>query len=468
MEKGKSSKAGSINLFSLKTVQMRTFHITWFSFFLCFFGWFGAAPLMAVIREELLLSKAQIGNIMISSVTITIFARLFIGWLADRVGPRIVYTWLLSVGALPVMLIGLSNDYTSFLIFRLMIGAIGASFVLTQYHTSLMFAPNVVGTANATTAGWGNLGGGVTQMVMPLIFAAFIGLGFIDSQAWRYAMIVPGLLMILMGIVYYRFTTDTPEGNLKDLRKLGPGGHVKMKKAESGSFASALKDYRVWSLFLIYGACFGIELTINNVASLYYADYFRLDIKTAGLIAGLFGMMNLFARSLGGFLGDRSGMKWGLKGRVYFLFLTLFFEGLALIVFSRMSFLPMAIGTMIIFSLFVQMAEGATFSVVPFVNKKAVGTISGIVGAGGNAGAVAAGFLFKMEDVSYPQALLVIGLVVTGISFFSFLVRFSRKAENELQLEMERTIPKNETMLLQPAKVLSFAQGPSVKQKQNE
>mgnify|MGYP003340696612 CR=1 FL=1 len=33
------------------------------------------------------------------------------------------------------------------------IGLIGAAFVITQYHTSIMFAPNCVGTANATTAG---------------------------------------------------------------------------------------------------------------------------------------------------------------------------------------------------------------------------------------------------------------------------------------------------------------------------
>ena len=62
------------------------------------------------------------------------------------------------------MTIGLANSYESFLLFRLAIGIVGASFVITQYHTSVMFAPNVVGTANATTAVWGNLGGGVTQM----------------------------------------------------------------------------------------------------------------------------------------------------------------------------------------------------------------------------------------------------------------------------------------------------------------
>ncbi|MEO0331416.1 MAG: MFS transporter, partial [Bacteroidota bacterium] len=258
-----SNKSTSIKLFSLKMIQMRTFHLSWFAFFLCFFGWFGIAPLMAVVREELALSKEQIGNIIISSVAITVFARLVIGWLCDKIGPRITYTYLLILGSIPVILIGLADSYESFLIFRLAIGVIGASFVITQYHTSMMFAPNVVGTANATTAGWGNLGGGVTQMVMPLIFAAFVGLGFLNPEAWRYAMVVPGVALIICGLLYYRFTTDYPEGNLKDLKKTNPEFLAKSKGAK-GSFLAAIKDYRVWALFIIYGACFGVELTINN------------------------------------------------------------------------------------------------------------------------------------------------------------------------------------------------------------
>ena len=56
------NKATSIDLFTLKTPQMRAFHMSWFSFFLCFFAWFGIAPLMAIVKEELELTGKQIGN----------------------------------------------------------------------------------------------------------------------------------------------------------------------------------------------------------------------------------------------------------------------------------------------------------------------------------------------------------------------------------------------------------------------
>jgi len=148
-----------LNIFSVKGIQMKTFHITWITFFFCFFGWFGIAPLMPIVREQLHLNKEQIGNIIIASVSATIFARLLIGKLCDSLGPRLSYTILLLLGAFPVMLIGLSNSYETFLIFRFVIGIIGASFVITQFHTSMMFAPNIIGTANAVS------GDGVTLAV---------------------------------------------------------------------------------------------------------------------------------------------------------------------------------------------------------------------------------------------------------------------------------------------------------------
>jgi NNP family nitrate/nitrite transporter-like MFS transporter len=405
--------------------------MTWFAFFLCFFGWFGIAPLMAIVRDDLMLTKAQIGNTIIASVAITVLVRLLIGPLCDKFGSRLTYTWLLILGSLPVMGIGLAQSYESFLLFRLAIGAIGASFVVTQYHTSMMFAPNCVGTANATTAGWGNLGGGVTQMVMPLFFSAFLMLGVGKFMSWRLAMIIPGAVLLLTGLAYYRFTQDAPDGNYSDLR--AQGKMPPRSDKSHGSFLAAAKDYRVWVLFVIYAACFGIELTINNIAALYFHDRFHLEVGTAGLIAGLFGLMNIFARTMGGVYSDRLARSNGLKGRVWFLGIVLLLEGLALIIFSRMPVLGIAVMAMIIFSLFVQMSEGATYGIVPFINKRAVGPVAGIVGAVGNAGAVAAGFLFRIESLATQDALLILGILVTVTASLSLLVRFTPEVEAEEQ-----------------------------------
>ena len=190
-----------------------------------------------------------------------------------------------------------------------------------------------------------------------------------------------------------------------------------------------IKDYRVWALFVIYAACFGVELTINNIAALYYHDQFQLDVKTAGLIAGLFGLMNIFARTTGGYLSDYFAKNMGLRGRVLFLFVVLLGEGIMLVIFSQMTVLILAVGTMIIFSLFVQMSEGATFGIVPFINKKALGAVAGIVGAGGNAGAVAAGFLFRAENFTMQQGLLFLGTIVVVAAFATVLVRFSPEVQ---------------------------------------
>ena len=417
------NKATQIKLFSLKTIPMRTFHITWFAFFLAFFGWFGIAPLMAIVREDLMLTKVQIGNTIIASVAITVLVRVLIGPLCDKIGSRKAYTWLLILGSLPVMGIGLAQSYETFLLFRLAIGAIGAAFVITQYHTSVMFAPNVVGTANATTAGWGNLGGGVTQIGMPLIFTAVLSFGVNEFLGWRLAMIVPGIALFITGFAYYFFTQDAPDGNYKELRARGELEPSAGKGKES--FILAIKDYRVWALFVIYAACFGVELTINNVAALYYHDHFQLDVKTAGLIAGLFGLMNIFARTSGGFLSDLFAKNMGLRGRVMFLFIVLLGESVMLMLFSQMAVLVLAVGVMIVFSLFVQMSEGATFGIVPFINRKALGAVAGIVGAGGNAGAVAAGFLFRSENITMQQGLLYLGIMVAVASAATALVRFS-------------------------------------------
>lgn len=427
-------KATAIRLLDFHSVPMRAFHMTWIAFFLCFFGWFGLAPLMPIIRGELHLTKEQVGNSAIAAVAITIVVRLLMGWLCDRIGPRRAYTWLLVLGSLPVMGVGLAYNYFSFLAFRLAIGAIGASFVITSYHTSVMFAPNVVGTANATTAGWGNLGGGVTQFAMPLLFGAFMSFGAGSWWSWRLAMFVAGLALLLTGIAHYFLTQDTPDGDFKQLRAAGV---MDDRGRSPGAFWKVCRDPRVWALALLYGCSFGMELTIDNFAALYFTDYFSLSLKMAGLVASTFGMMNLFARALGGMVSDRCNRRWGLRGRVLLLGSTIAAEGVGLMLFSRMHTLPLAIGSMMLAGLFVKMSNGANYAVVPFINKRSIGAVAGIVGAGGNAGAVLAGFLFKMPNVTYPQAFMILGVLILLCSGCAFVVRFSQKDELAAKEEIE-------------------------------
>lgn len=422
-----SQKAVRIELFRFNTPSMRAFHLSWLAFFSCFFAWFGIAPLMKVVREDLHLTKEQVGYCIIASVSATILARLLIGRLCDLAGPRRTYTWLLLLGSLPVMGIGLSWNFESFLVFRLLVGLIGAAFVITQYHTSVMFAPNCVGTANATTAGWGNLGGGVTQAVMPLVFAGILMLGASPSAGWRLSMLAAGVVCMVMGFAYARFTQDCPEGNYRELRA---AGKMPTKKQTKGSFLAACRDVRVWALFVAYAACFGIELTIKNTAALYFVDYFDAfkqmeatqAMSWAGLLAALYGGMNLFSRTLGGIVSDRLSVRWKLSGRVAWLFVALFCEGLALLWFAQARTLYAAVPALMTVALFVQMAAGATYAVVPFINTKALGSVAGIVGAGGNLGAVGAGLLFT-DLMPWPQALMILGFAVVVCSFVTFIVR---------------------------------------------
>ncbi len=410
----------SLNVLNFSGVQMRTFHITWLTFFMCFFGWFGLAPLMPTIREDLGLSKAQVGNIIIASVSATIIARLLIGRLCDTWGPRKTYTSLLVLCSIPVFLVGLSHSYEAFLLFRLAIGIIGASFVITQYHTSVMFAANIKGTANAVAGGWGNLGGGITNMVMPLIFAGIVGLGYTKGEAWRLAMIVPGALLLVCAFLYFKYTQDSPEGNYDDINRT-------VARKEKPNIMEVITDWRVWALSLCYAMSFGMEITFDNVAALHFVDNFGVDQKMAGLLAGLFGFMNIFARALGGIWADKVGKKSGLSGKGKLLAFLVALEGIGLIFFASSNTLPMAIASMLLFALFLKMANGANYALTPFINTKNVGLVAGIVGAGGNIGGMMMGFLFKAENLTYADAFKYVGYAAIIAAVLSLITKFVKE-----------------------------------------
>ncbi|KAH7468801.1 hypothetical protein PRIC1_010107 [Phytophthora ramorum] len=408
-----ADRATEIKLFSAARPHMRAFHFSWLSFFIAFFGWFSIPPLMPTIKKQLKLTPAQVNNSNIVSVASTIIGRVIAGPMCDKYGARTVQTVLLVLGAIPVASAAFVVNYSGFMAVRLVIGLVGSSFVATAYWSSVMFSKEVVGTANAFTAGWGNLGAGVTYLITPLLFDLVTIDGAVsDSYGWRITLVFPAVFMVFIGVMLYFLTDDCPQGNYADLKKANAMSiaatkpEIDMKKA----LWAVAKKPATWILALQYACSFGVELQVHNVLSLYYyedfkrsdcdpstaADACRLLTQTkAGLISSLFGLMCIFARAAGGYASDVANSRIGMRGRILTQFAAFAGQALFLYLYSTTQHLAASVPLLIVFGFFVQASTGTTYGIVPYVLPEYTGATSGIVGAGGNVGGLCWGFLFK-------------------------------------------------------------------------
>lgn len=347
--------------------------------------------------------KQVLGDAGVASVASTIFVRVALGTLLERFGPVNVQSLLLTFGAIWVAAAAGITAPWNFMLIRFMIGTAGATFVTNQFWCSLMFAPSIVGTANATAAGWGNLGGGVTQVFMVLVlFQPFKDAGMDPDIAWRVSMLVPAACFLITALCIKLLCWDTPTAKRFTTKETG-----KTQGASMWDYVEALKDPRVVVMIFQYSACFGTELAMNNQLATHFRTYFQMKAGNAASLASAFGGMNLFARSLGGISSDVLFRKFGFRGRIWAQFIGLFFEAIFLFAFGCVDNSQpwyVALMVLICFSIFVQMSEGTSYGIVPFMNQKQLAVVSALVGAGGNLGAVIAGFCFykPIDDPLLP------------------------------------------------------------------
>merc|ERR1712084_16051 len=153
----------------------------------------------------------------------------------------------------------------------------------------------------------------------------------------------------------------------------------------------------------------------------YFKETFDLTTESAAAIASIFGWMNLFARGLGGFTSDIFNSKMGMRGRLIWQTVCLLIEGVMVLIFANTKSLGLSIFILVIFSSFVQAAEGSTYGIVPYVDPPSTGSIAGIVGAGGNTGAVGFGHGFRQLP-KYKSAFLLMGFTILGSSALSILI----------------------------------------------
>ncbi len=455
------------------TGKMKILHLSWFAFFITFMVWFNFAPFLQSVKESLGLTTAEIKTLLILNVAFTIPARVVIGMLTDKYGPRIVYSALLAICSIPCFAFALSETFIQAAISRFALGFIGAGFVVGIRLVSEWFPHNELGTAEGIYGGWGNFGSAAAAFTLPTIAVMFGG-----EDGWRYAMAITGAMSLLFSFVFYANVTDTPKGstyfrpkNLGAMEvtstgdfflllvmklpmygalallawKLSPTGIAMLSDTIVNSIyigLSVLYLYEVWqtwklnkSIFsepvpeihqykfkqvvvlnILYFATFGSELAVISMLPLFFSETFELTPVMAGMVASAYAFMNLMSRPGGGWLSDKFGRKPTLLILTAGLAVGYFFMGQ---VNSEWP-LWLAVVVAMACSFFVQSGEGAVFATVPLIKRRMTGQIAGMTGAYGNVGAVC--YLTVLSLVDYSTFFLVIaGTAVLGFITLLFM-----------------------------------------------
>ena len=158
-------------LFSLRG-RYRVLHATTFAFFLSFVVWFNFAPFAVAIGADLGLTKAQLATIGLCNLALTVPARVFVGMLLDRFGPRRLYAGLLVFAAVPNTVFALAHSFPVLVGARLAVGLVGAGFVVGIRMVSEWFESEEMGTAEGVYGGWGNFGSAAAALALPALATA--------------------------------------------------------------------------------------------------------------------------------------------------------------------------------------------------------------------------------------------------------------------------------------------------------
>lgn len=449
-----------LNLLNLADQKIKMLHLTWFAFFLTFVMWFAHAPLLIHIKQALALSDTQIKALLILNVAITIPARIVVGMLVDRYGPRIMYSLLLFISALLCIGFAFADTYSALALFRFLLGFVGAGFVVGIRLVGEWFPHHQVGTAEGIYGGWGNFGSAAAAMTLPALALAFGG-----EDGWRYAIASVGVISAVYALVFYKFARNTPKGSVYFKPKktgamlvtswgalygliamnipmylalamlawrLSPAGvnlySVDMMYALWASLIVlfVVQTQQTWRinvehlragvpetdkysfkqvgiLNIAYFATFGSELAVVSMLPLYFLETFEgLSAVQAGLLASGFAFMNLVSRPMGGWFSDKFGRRKSMLILIGGLAAGYFLMGMM----DSHWWIPLAVLATMACSFFVQAGEGAVFAIVPLIKRSMTGQIAGMAGAYGNVGAVV--YLTVLSYVSYSMFFYVI------------------------------------------------------------
>lgn len=497
-------------LFSFRD-RYRILHLSWFAFFLTFVCWFNFAPFATTIQKDLNLSPDQIKVLLICNLALTIPARIIIGMLLDRFGPRVTFSSILVFTVVPCFATALSQDFNHLVWSRLLMGVVGAGFVVGIRMVSEWFPPKEIGIAEGIYGGWGNFGAFAAEFALPSlgVATAFLAGG---ASNWRFAIALSGVIAAIFGFIYFNNVQDTPPGKAYRRPKRSGGMEVTTSKSfwamclsnfglifalgllawrlaqpklhflnttqmfvAWGLLAAlfAFQTYKAWQvnsdvlrgvktyspaeryqfrqvalLEFCYVVTFGSELAAVSMLPAFFEHTFSLNHVTASMIAASYPFLNLVSRPSGGLISDKLGSrKWTM---------TIIAAGVGvsyLLAHSISSSWPLvlAIAVTMLSAYFAQAGCGSTYGIVPLIKKEITGQISGNVGAYGNFGGVIFLTIFSLTDA--PTLFITMGisaLICSSLCGFFLKEPSGSFASHHEGEEAEKAVPNR--ILLDPRK----------------
>lgn len=455
------------DLFRVRNPEIRALHLTWIAFFITFYVWFNMAPLASsMLRAENWLTREDIRLFAIANVALTIPARIIVGMLLDRFGPRRVFSGLMVIMAIPTLFFALGDSREQLLVSRLVLSSVGASFVVGIHMTSLWFEPKHIGFAEGFYAGWGNFGSAAAAMTIPTIALSVFG----GDDGWRYAVALSGIIMAAYGVFYWFAMTDGPSPDTQRKPRKAMALEVSswrdlylliiftiplfgilsilVWRVHAMGFLNNMTAAFVYAAIVVviiyqivqilrvnipllrkgvpeddrypfksvaalnvtYFANFGAELAVVSMLPMFFEITWGLTAAAAGMVAATFAFVNLVARPMGGLISDRFG------NRRFVMMAYMFGIGVGFILMGLLDEtwpLFIAIIFTISVSVFVQGAEGATFGILPSIKRRLTGQISGMAGAYGNVGAVFYLFVFTLVTPSQFFFIIAAGAFIS-------------------------------------------------------
>lgn len=448
--------------------RMRILHLSWVAFFVSFILWFNHAPLIAAIRETFGLSKQEVAALLTLNVALTIPARILVGVLVDKIGPRLMFSALLAISGVICLFFAFAQSFAQLATARFLLGFVGAGFVVGIRIIGEWFPARETGLAQGLYAGLGNFGSAAAAVILPSVAYLYGG-----AEGWRWAIATTAIIAIFYAIVFYRYASDTPKGSTYFSPKkigamevtskadfvlyclmqipligtlallgwrLGPAGLNLYGAGVTNLILAGLAlllGLQIWDCWRInkgifqkpveeihqykfnqvavlsfaYFITFGSELAVVSILPLLFKDVFGLSLTMAGFVGASFGLTTFFARPIGGWLSDKYGRQ---------LVLTICLAGTALGYFGMSTMtpalgVPYAVAVTFFCSLFVNAGNGAVYAMLPMIKRRLTGQIAGMVGAFGNAGGVLFLTIYGSFDASTLFLVAAIGSAIATV-----------------------------------------------------